>query len=266
MSYSSRELSEDTGKPRELYWFMQGTQSWTYTSAAEPMDFESLTFNPVNGLSRGSIKEGAERTKTQVTVEMPRDTAVAGEFVGVPNATSMWLSIYRIHEGESEFRLTWQGRVRFAEFAGIKVTLTLDTILMSNKKSALRHLFQNQCNHFTFDANCGLSEAAFSHATSVVSIDNNILTVDDAQADGYYIAGQVKRANGDRRFIVTDTLASGVHTLELLTPFEDLNVSEDIIIIGGACRHTFDTCPVEVQPNYGGFPKVPRINPFKSFH
>lgn len=245
---------------------MRGSVSWTFTSAAEAIDFESRTFAPVNGLARGNVREGTERSKSQLTVEMPRDNEVAGEFIGIPNVSPMWLSIYRIHEGESDFRLTWQGRVRVCEFAGIKATMTLDSIAASTKKAALRHLYQNQCNHFTFDSNCGLSEAAYTHLTDVETINNNIITVIDSQIAGYYIAGQVKRANGDRRLITNDTKVSGTHTLELLTPFENFVIGEAISIIGGACRHTFATCPLTAQPNYGGYPKVPRKNPFKSIH
>lgn len=266
MSFESVETSEFENRPRELYWFMRGTDQWTYASGAEAIDFDGQTFEPVNGLARGNIRVGGERARTQMTVVMPRDTGIAGEFIGIPNVSPVWLYIYRIHDDETTYAITWQGRVRYAEFAGVQTTLTLDSIVASGKKQALRHLFQNQCNHFTFDANCGLIETDFERDATIASIDANFITADEAEDEGFYIAGQVRRANGDRRFVVSDTKSGSTHTLELLTPFEDLDVGEAVTLIGGACRHTFDTCPVEVKPNYGGFPKVPRVNPFKSFH
>lgn len=266
MSYETREISEYDGEPRELFWFMQGADSFTYTSGAIPVEFEGQTFEPVAGLSRGNVKIGSgEQARQQMTVTLPRDNEVAEKFVRVPNIEPVWLYIYRIHDGETDYRITWQGRVRFAEFAGHKATLTLDSIMQSAKKAAFRHLYQNQCNHFVFDENCGLSEAAFSHSTTVASIDLNIITFNQSEAEGYFLSGQVRRANGDRRFIASDEKSGGVHTVELLTAFEELEVGETITVIGGACRHTFDTCPEEVKPNYGGYPKVPRKNPFKSF-
>ena len=121
-----------------------------------------------------------------------------------------------------------------------------------------------------------MSEVEFSTSgVAVVSIDGNLVEVVDTQDEGYYIAGQVKRSNGDRRFIVTDAKAGGIHTLELLAPFEDIQVGEEVTIIGGACRHNFETCQAVVKANgdevdnserYGGYPKVPRKNPFRSFH
>lgn len=264
MSFSANEQSESEGRPRELYWFMRGTDSWTYASGTDAYDLEGQTFTPVANLTRSSIRNGRERSRNQMTLDMPRDLPIAQEFRGIPQTEAVWLRIYRVHEGETDFRVTWQGRVRCVEFKGHVGTMTLDDIAGSTKKSSLRMLFQNQCNNFTFDENCGLLEADYSHAATVISVTANNLTADDSQAAGYYIAGQVKRANGDRRFIVEDTKVGSIHTLNLLTPFEDLADDEEVTLIGGACRHTFDTCPI--QANYGGYPKVPRKNPFKSFH
>jgi hypothetical protein len=197
------------------------------------------------------------------------------QFEGIPPVEAMWLSIYKIHAGESEYRITWQGRVRNAEFKGNRCTLTLDNILASTKTQAFRQLFQGQCNNFMYDVNCGLSEALFSVDVTVDSVDGSTVTFTAPQAAGFYQSGQLKRANGDRRFVVSDTVASGEHTVELLTPFEDLQAGEVIVAIGGACRHSFDTCQAVTLPdgstednsaNYGGYPKVPRKNPFRSFH
>jgi uncharacterized phage protein (TIGR02218 family) len=266
MSYTTRELSEYDGKPRELFWFMRGSDEWTYSSGAEEVTFESKTFTPVAGLTRSSIKYGSERSRSQLTVTMPRDLAVAQLFVGIPNIDPVWLYVYSIHEGETDYSVVWQGRIRGVDFRGTQATATLDTILASTKKQSLRHLYQNQCNNFMFDTNCTLSEADFSHTATVASITNNVITADDSQIAGYYISGQIKRSNGDRRMVVADTKVGSTHTLELLTAFEDLEVGESVTLIGGACRHTFDTCPVGNKENFGGYPKVPRKNPFKSFY
>lgn len=276
MSFTSIETSENDNEPRELYWFMRGSESFTYTSGAVEVVFSGQTFVPVDGLSRSSLRDGNERSRSQLTVTLPRENEIARMFVGVPDTQPLWMYLYRIHDGEVDYRLSWQGRVRFNEFSGNTAKITLDNILTSTKKAGLRHLFQNQCNHFTFDSNCGLSEGDFSTTGVLVqALDGNVMQVNDSQAAGYYIAGQVKRANGDRRFIVSDTVASGVHTFELLTPFEDLSVGEAVTIVGGACLHDFTTCQIvkttegttiDNSANYGGFPKVPRKNPFKSFH
>jgi uncharacterized phage protein (TIGR02218 family) len=276
MSFDINEQSEYTGRPRELYWFMRGTQSWRYTSSGDIITLDDQDYTPVAGLARNNIKFGNERSKNQLTVTMPRDTPIATEFIGVPVVTPVWLFVYRVHEGESDYRITWQGRIRFVEFKGNTATMTLDDLRGTTKKGALRYMYQNQCNNFTFDANCSLSEADFTvEGVDVDTITGSQITVTNSQINGFYTAGQVKRANGDRRFVTVDTKVGGVHTLELLTPFEGLEVGETIALVGGACRHTFDTCKLvntlgggttDNSANYGGYPKVPRKNPFKSFY
>ncbi len=144
-------------------------------------------------------------------------------------------------------------------------TLTLDDLMASIFKQAFRHKFQNQCNHFMFDSNCTLVEGDFTHtAQTIISVEANIITVDNAEAAGAFISGQVKRANGERRLVVANTKAGSTHTITLLQPFEGLEVGEEVSLIEGACRHTFATCPVGNKQNYGGYPLVPIKNPFKS--
>jgi uncharacterized phage protein (TIGR02218 family) len=274
--FSTLETSENSGRPRELFWFMRGIEEWTYTSTGTPIDFQLKTFEPVAGLTRTNIKDSNESSRTQMTIELPRDNAVAQLFNGVPTGDAIWVNIYAIHDGDSDYTVSWQGRIRVCDFQGSKAVLTLDTLLASTKQNSLRHYYQNQCNNVIFDANCGLSEATFSiPSQAIASVDHNVVTVINSQAADFFRAGQIKRANGDRRFIITDTVASGVHTLTLLQPFEDLAVGESVTLIGGACLHTFDSCQAVKLPggstednseNYGGYPKVPRKNPFKSFN
>lgn len=276
MSFDSRETSEYEGKPRELYWFMRGDEEWHYSSGVEEVEFQFDTYTPIEGLSRSAIRDGRERSRNQLTVELPRTAEVALLYQGIPNTAAVWLNIYELHEGEDEYAIAWQGRVRGCEFKGAVAILTLDSLLASTKKQSLRHLYQNQCNHFTFDANCGLSEATYSVASqTVLTIEDNVLTIDNANAADFFRAGQVKRANGDRRFIVSDSKAGSTHTLTLLQPFEDMEAGEVVTLIGGACLHTFTTCQATKLPggstadnsaNYGGYPKVPRKNPFKSIY
>jgi uncharacterized phage protein (TIGR02218 family) len=266
MSFDVREISQDDGEPQELYLFMRGTTEIPYTSGAFPINLGLTTYEPLAGLSRSSVKRGQERSRNQLTVDVPRDAEIVEQFFGVPDQAAVWLHIYKIHEGESDYRIMWQGRVRSVDFKGEKATMTLDDIKASTKKQGLRHLFQGQCNNFTFDENCGLSEDDFRHDDQVtLTVDGSVLTVDNAEAAGYFIAGQVRRSNGERRMVTEDTKVVSTHTLTLLQAFEGLEPGELVRLIGGACRHTFATCQaVNNEENYGGYPLVPRKNPFRS--
>lgn len=265
MSFDAREISAFDGEPQELYWFMRGSDEWFYTSGAFPIVLDLNTYEPLAGLKRGAVVRGQERSTNQLTIDTPKSASIVQEFISVPKQSAIWLKIFRVHEGETDYRIFYQGRVRAVDFKGNTATMTLDDIMASIHKQGFRQKFQNQCNNFMFDNNCTLVEDDFTHTgQEVLTVDANVLTVDNAVADGGYISGQVKRANGERRLVTADTKSGSTHTLTLLQPFEGLEVGEMVSLIEGVCRHTFATCHPGNEENYGGYPLVPRKDPFKS--
>jgi hypothetical protein len=265
MSFDAREISEYEGEPQELYWFMRGTEEWLYTSGAYAVTLGLNTYEPLAGLKRQAIVRGRERSRNQLSIDMPRTAALVSEFIGVPKQTPVWLKIYRVHEGETDARISYQGRVRACDIKGSMATFTCDDIMASVYKQAFRHKFQNQCNHFMFDANCTLVEGDYTHTDQeVLSVTNDQITVDNAEAAGAFINGQVRLASGERRLVVANSKAGSTHTLTLLQPFEGLEAGAIVSLIEGACRNTFATCPDANKANYGGYPLVPRKDPFRS--
>jgi hypothetical protein len=265
MSFDVREASANDGEPQELYWFMRGSEDWHFTTGAYPITLDLNTYEPLAGLKRQAIVRGRERGRSQFTLSMPRDCDVALQFLSVPKQSSLWLKILKVHEGETDYRVFYQGRVRAVSLKGNIATITFDDLMESIYKQGFRHKFQNQCNHFMFESNCTLSEEEFSHADQeILTVDGNVITVDNTEAAGAYISGQVVKSNGERRLVVNDTKAGSTHTLTLLQPFEGLEAGEIVVMVEGACRHTFDTCPADNKSNYGGYPLVPRKNPFRS--
>jgi uncharacterized phage protein (TIGR02218 family) len=274
MSFDARETSEFEGEPQELYWFMRGSDEWLYTSGAFQITLGDETYEPLAGLKRADIVRGQERGTNQLTIEMPRSTDIAEEFISVPKQSAIWLKIFRVHDGETDYRIFYQGRIRAVDFKGNIATLTLDDITASIHKQAFRWKFQNQCNNFTFDANCTLDEEDFTYANQeILSIDGNDITFDNTEASAWFTSGQIVMSTGDRRMIVNDVKVGSTHTITLLQPFETLIVGDLVDAVGGACRHTFATCQAvktksggteDNSENYGGYPLVPRKDPFRS--
>ena len=265
MSFDAREISEYEGEPQELYWFMRGVESWTYTSGAYPIVLDTNTYEPLAGLKRGEVTRGRERSRNQLSIDIPRTADIVQQYITVPKQSPIWLKIYRIHEGETDYRIFYQGRVRAVDFKGGMAKMTLDDILASVYKQAFRHKFQNQCNHFMFDSNCTLSEEDYLHNdVAVATVSGETITLDNAAAAGAFINGQVRRSNGERRQVVNDTKAGSTHTLTLRMPFEGLEAGEEVDLIEAACRNSWATCPADNKVNYGGYPLVPRKNPFQN--
>lgn len=274
MSFDAKETSAFEGEPQELYWFMRGAEEWLYTSGAYPIMLDVNLYEPLAGLKREAVVRGQERGRNQLTIEMPRTTDLVQEFITVPKQTPIWLKIFRIHDGETDYRIFYQGRIRAVDFKGNLATLTMDDITASIYKQAFRWKFQNQCNNFTFDDNCTLDEVDFTYTDQeILSIDGSVITFDNTEAAGWFISGQIIMSNDDRRMIINDTKVGSTHTITLLQPLEDAQVGDLVNAVGGACRHTFETCKLvktmgggteDNSENYGGYPLVPRKNPFRS--
>ena len=267
MSFDAKEKSEFQGEPQELYWFMRSGEEWFYTSGAFEIVLGLNTYVPLAGLKHGDITRGRERSRNQLSIEIPKTAALVQEFIRVPKQTSLWLKLFKLHAGETDFRITYQGRVRAMDIntEGSNAVMTLDDLLASTRKNAFRFKFQNQCNHFLYDANCKLVELDFTHVNqTVITVNDDTLTVNNVVAAGGFINGQVRLPSGERRLVIGDTKVGSTHTLTLLQPFEGLQAGNTIILIEGACRNTFPTCPESVKINYGGYPLVPTKDPFKS--
>jgi hypothetical protein len=129
MSFDVRETSQNDGEPQELYWFMRGSEDWHYTTGAYPITLDLNTYEPLAGLKRQAIVRGRERGRSQFTLSMPRDCDVALQFLSVPKQSSLWLKILKVHEGETDYRVFYQGRVRAVSLKGNIATITFDDLM-----------------------------------------------------------------------------------------------------------------------------------------
>jgi hypothetical protein len=103
-------------------------------------------------------------------------------------------------------------------------------------------------------------------AANVVSVSGNDIGVSGvgAAGAGFFDGGFVKTpagGNDDARLI----LASSGDTLTLLLPFSVDVLGTDVDVFAG-CTHDLAICSSKFDNvvNYGGFPFIPRKNPFNS--
>lgn len=276
MSYDTEELSVQDGAPVELYDFSQGPSEWHYTSAeliALTVDGTTYTSAPIE---RTSIESTPENARNALKLTVPRNFPVAELFRVAPPSEVIDLTVRRIHRADAEgspqdLVVAWIGRVLSCEFSGAKATLQCEPISVSLAHTGLRRVFQVGCPHVLYGAGCTLSKTDFDHATTVVSIDGNVLEIASSDGAYSYSGGFVEWVNDDgvteRRFIETAVVGDGSPArmeLTLMQPFAGIAVSDAITIYPG-CDHTLTTCNETFNNalNYGGFPFFPGKNPFE---
>lgn len=265
MSYATPETSRDAGQPVELYKFRRGIDEWTYTSADAAIVYAGATYAPaVMRRSAPEATSGAQRSGATLTIEVPRDFAIATLFRGLaPPPGTVTLTIFRRHRTDAEVIPYWVGRVRGASWAGSRATLECEGLDAMLKRPALRRGVGINCEHMLFDAACGLVATAWRATGTLATVTGTTLqaAVFATQANGWWVSGFVRVDNQDYRMV---TAHSG-DTVTVLSPFEGLAAGDAIEVFAG-CDRTYATCGAKFsnQARFGGWPFWPTSNPYQT--
>lgn len=259
MSYDARELSVSGGAPVELYRFTCGGSTWAWTSGDVAQVALGLTFTP-EPITRGEIDTGDEDTQGSLDVEVVRTNPVAELFIADLPPAPVMLELYRFHRGDAEIILFWSGEISVAEFRGSSVRLAGIPVGRVLRRPVPPHTFQAQCNWTLYSPQCGVDRNAYRVTASVTDVTGFTITAAEfgAHADGYFRAGWVETAAGERHWI-TDHTGS---VLTLLTPFRSLAAGDAVYAFPGCDRTQAACLAFSNLDRHLGFPYVPSKNPF----
>lgn len=267
MTFNTYETSRQDGSPVELYDFSIGFTHYRYTSADRDLVFSGETFVKET-LERTEFEETDDLARANITVTVPRTFPVAEEFRVAPPSYPILLNVWRIHVGDTERKLVWAGRVLNATWEGVSASLHCESILTSMQRPGLRRLYQRQCPHVLYGNACGVSDVANRVVSAVFTASGTVVTVTagdvssvggDGYFDGGFVEAEVSPGVYGRRAIKTQV----GDVLTLTHPIPGLTVGAVVDVYPG-CDHTLATCHAKFanSANYGGFPYVPRKNPF----
>jgi uncharacterized phage protein (TIGR02218 family) len=265
MSYLGDEQSVHDSEPIELYEFTRGVLRYTYTSATEPVTFNSAVFKPVT-MQRTSLESSGELGRAGIVVTMPRDIAFLLDYRIAPPSEITTLTIYRKHRNapDSEALIIWMGRILSLKWPTSTIELNCEPIFTSMRRLGLRRQFSRNCGHVLYGPQCGVNATAYKGTGEVTALVGNIATVTIAGDNGnnYYSGGYVQYEYDNRlerkmilRQIGLNLTLSGLPV--------GLTGGMTVEIFPG-CDHTLATCKNKFANtlNYGGFPWIPTKNPF----
>ena len=264
MTYDAKETSLRGGNPVELYKATLGTVDYLYNDSDSDIVYNSETYSPIT-ISRSSIDQNDEINRSGIKVTVPRDNDLADVFRVYAPAEVVAITIFRGHLDDGEFKTIWSGRVISCDWSGVKATLECESVFSSLKRPGLRRNYQAQCPHVLYGVACGLNQLTHQTTDNVSVISGSTVSVPAASgfADGYFNGGFLQfytsTGLGQVRFIADHTS----DVLTLVAPIPELSVSDSVNVFPG-CKHTLDDCTNKFDNlvNYGGFPYVPKVNPF----
>jgi uncharacterized phage protein (TIGR02218 family) len=266
MSYDSRETSVSGGQPFELYQFQTESRSWYYTSGDVPRTYLGQAYNPSSdSIVRTATAQSSETKGTHVKVTVPKDNAIAQLFVSFIPSTSLFLTVFRGHDGEeeSEMKVAFTGRVLSGNFTTddkCELDCAPDSELLQKRIASA--CFQKQCNRMLFDEGCGVDRTRFSTQGTITYVSVDGLTIKAAEfaskRDGWWSMGYIE-SGYDKRMVV----AHSGDTLTLMNALNGLAVGSIVTVYAG-CDGRFSTCQMKFGNgvNFMGWPFIPTRCPF----
>lgn len=256
MSYIT---SVQAGRVRELFAFSDGDTTWRYTSADRAVSAMTHTWASAP-IGRGSIDETGEIHRAGLAVTLPITDAFARGFVSDQADRQVSVTMWS-EAAADDWAVAWRGRVVGASISGEVVTLNCESVFTSMRRPGLRARFTKGCRHALYGRGCGLDPDDFDTAGTVSDVAGAVVTVTgaNAQADGWWVGGMLKTADGTARMII----GHAGNVLTLSRPIPGLAASAAVLIYPG-CDHARATCHAKFNnvANYGGFPWIPPVNPF----
>lgn len=261
MSYGDREAQRYSGQPIEGVRFVQGANSWLYTSADREITLPIGVFSP-EPISRTGLSQSKEDSGEKMEFTVGATNPVAALFIGDVPSSSVWVTAYRAHRGDEADTITiFTGRITSARFEESEAVLVGTSTAALMLRTVPVQQMQTPCNHVLYSAGCGANPTACRDSVSITTVDGVTVTSNDfaLQADQWFRGGKLEAPSGETRFIA-DHVGD---TVTLISPLPGLT-SLDTVWAYWGCDHLEGTCESKFDQliNHLGWSRLPGRNPF----
>lgn len=263
MTYAAQEISTTGGHPLELFRFVAGTQRWTMTPHVEPIVHVGETYDPTP-MTRSAPEIGSDAARAELTITLPRSHDLARRLLLAPPPDVVSVAVYRRHltDPDAETIVWWRGRIVSVTVQADAAALRCESLLAALRRPGLRARYGLLCRHALYSVGCGASANAHRVPGTVTAVAGAVVTVPAAAAyaAGHFTAGMLVASGGAVRHFV---VGHSGPDLTLMHAAVDIVGGLAVDLYAG-CDHTLTTCHARFNnaANFGGFPWIPRKNPF----
>jgi len=261
MAFWDLENSVFGGRPIVLFRFVIGSTVWRYTSSGRDFVYNGETYSAAP-IKHENFEVSQDTLKSDLNIIMPRTLDVVSRYIVYPPENVTYLTVYRIHRGDSEAMICWQGSVTARTLDGDEANVQCESLSAQIRQTGLVRM-SRYCRHVLYSAQCGLVASEWAvRLREVTSDGSRVLTHADLanQVDGWWSGGYVALDTGEKRMIVAHSGTSV--TLHYALP----NISSEGVTATfyAGCDLTIATCKTKFNniANFGGGPTIPQDNPF----
>lgn len=266
MSYTSYETSAHDGSPIEGYYFIGTQKSYRYTNAQTDVTINGLQYF-AQRIKRTGIASGTqEDDNLEVEIELPANLELVTDYAFASSPPELSVTIYRYHEDSNsatDWVIVWTGKVSSISVKEATAFLQVPSIMSLILAGTVpKNFYQNPCNHTLYDSRCKVVKATYTASTVITSVSGTTIGVtNDGFADNFLNAGEIYiPAKGERRAIVSNV----ANVITINFPFHNASVGDGVQLFAG-CNHSYQgDCKTKFSNtlNYGGYPYIPKENPF----
>lgn len=264
MSYEEKEVSDFLGAPIDYFRFSTGATVIRVTSSdiIDTIDDGGgdQVFTPL-AITSSRTDYSREDSAQSRTLTIPRLSELGALFFNSQPAAPVGLRIFRRHRTDPEVVLDFVGSVLTRRFKGATCELQCAPITNQLKILFPRIVYQFQCPLALYGARCGVDKADFATPATLTAATPTVLTADEfgTQPDGWFSAGFVEDADGNRQYIVEHVGTA----ITLMARFPVALAAAAAVTAFAGCDRLLPTCRDKFDNliNHAGCPFIPQRNP-----
>jgi len=264
MTYNDSQ-QETLGEPIELFRFTGLGVTYRFTSAAEPVVYDTHTYladTPISSSVRGINQ--SELLKNGIDIRLPSSHAMVLGFIQQIPSDPIQATVFRGYG--SDFVTCWKGEVLTVEADGPEATIKCRPLTRSLERRTLRLRVMNSCNHVLYDTQCRVPRDSFRATGTIDSITNGFTLRSStfaAQADQYYRGGALHISGTTQGTLKTLILDHVGDTVKVQANLGKASAGLGFSAWPG-CDHLIGTCDEKFNnmPNFFGYTAIPSKNPF----
>lgn len=265
MTYQADEESVEDGRPQEGFEFILPTVTYRLTSGVKDVSIGGQTYRATT-IERGAIDIKTDGDAADLEVPVLITHALPQRYLqlGVP-PKRIDVNVYRKQLNSGDSVSVWTGRV-----VGMRCEKHVATFLIAQRlgDAAPRRIptitVGRECPHVLYDTPCGVLRNSFKVSTTVTAVDGAAVVVDSmgANPDQWAQWGELVHVASAERMTIADQTGT---TIRMQVPIVGMQEGDEVEVYAG-CDHTIATCLEKFanQNRFGGFPQLPKRNPFVS--
>jgi uncharacterized phage protein (TIGR02218 family) len=268
------ESAPEGSLARELYQVTMNNQAWYFNSGVDDFIFAAV-IHTAEPTARSSIvvptaKNGSGDTlEVQIRIDHP---LVKRWFqLGIP-PKSAYITVIRYQELNGTSERVWKGEITFIKTSGRLATVTVSGYFGVPMKKRLPTItVARTCPHILYDSRCRVDPTAFEVTATVLSFDGQVVRIDiadSAKVTDWALYGTLQHVPTGEYMTVGKQAAVSPSTstkvdLTLQAAIVGMKAGDQVKIRAG-CAHDIITCENKFsnRVNFGGFPSLPKTNPF----